>query len=72
MDLVNQVSGFFVTLRQFFKPPITVEYPDAMRELSPRFRGAVGCCLTLRRGARSAWAAASARRSAPWTASASA
>lgn len=41
MDLVNQVGGFFVTLRQFFKPPITVQYPDAMRELSPRFRGAV-------------------------------
>jgi NADH-quinone oxidoreductase subunit I len=42
MDLMNQVGGFFVTLRQFFKPPVTVEYPDAMRELSPRFRGAVG------------------------------
>ena len=41
MDLVNQIGGFFVTLRQFFKPPVTVEYPDAMRELSPRFRGAV-------------------------------
>jgi NADH-quinone oxidoreductase subunit I len=42
MDLVNQIGGFFVTLRQFFKPPVTVEYPDAMRELAPRFRGAVG------------------------------
>ena len=42
MDLVNQVAGFFVTLRQFFRPPVTVEYPDAIRELSPRFRGAVG------------------------------
>jgi NADH-quinone oxidoreductase chain I len=42
MDLMNQVGGFFVTLRQFFKPPVTIEYPDAMRELSPRFRGAVG------------------------------
>ncbi|HEX8599028.1 MAG TPA: NADH-quinone oxidoreductase subunit I [Chloroflexia bacterium] len=41
-DLVNQVGGFFVTLRQFFRPTVTVEYPDAMRELSPRFRGAVG------------------------------
>jgi NADH-quinone oxidoreductase subunit I len=42
MDLINQVGGFFVTLRQFFKPRITVQYPDQMRELSPRFRGAVG------------------------------
>ncbi|HYP40243.1 MAG TPA: NADH-quinone oxidoreductase subunit I [Chloroflexia bacterium] len=42
MDLVNQVGGFFVTLRQFFRPTVTVEYPDAMRELAPRFRGAVG------------------------------
>lgn len=42
MELVNQVSGFFVTLRQFFKPTVTVEYPDVMRDLSPRFRGAVG------------------------------
>ena len=41
MELVNQVAGFFVTLRAFFKPTVTVEYPDAMRELSPRFRGAV-------------------------------
>jgi formate hydrogenlyase subunit 6/NADH:ubiquinone oxidoreductase subunit I len=39
MELVNQVSGFFVTLRQFFMPTVTVEYPDAMRDLSPRFRG---------------------------------
>jgi NADH-quinone oxidoreductase subunit I len=42
MDLTNQVAGFFVTLRQFFKPSVTVQYPDQMRELSPRFRGAVG------------------------------
>ncbi|MEP6774850.1 MAG: NADH-quinone oxidoreductase subunit I [Chloroflexota bacterium] len=41
MELVNQVAGFFVTLRAFFSPTVTVEYPDAMRELSPRFRGAV-------------------------------
>lgn len=41
-DLTNQVGGFFLTLRQFFKPTVTVEYPDVMRELSPRFRGAVG------------------------------
>ena len=25
-----------------FEPTVTVQYPDAMRELSPRFRGAVG------------------------------
>ena len=42
MDLMNQVGGFFLTLRTFFKPPVTVQYPDQMRELSPRFRGAVG------------------------------
>jgi NADH-quinone oxidoreductase subunit I len=42
MDLTNQVAGFLVTLRQFFKPNVTTQYPDQMRELSPRFRGAVG------------------------------
>ncbi len=41
-DITNQVGGFFLTLRQFFKPTVTVEYPDVMRELPPRFRGAVG------------------------------
>jgi NADH-quinone oxidoreductase chain I len=42
MALTNQIAGFFVTLRQFFRPTVTVEYPDAIRDLSPRFRGAVG------------------------------
>jgi len=42
MDIKNQVGGFFVTLRHFFKPTVTVQYPDQMRELSPRYRGAVG------------------------------
>lgn len=42
MSLTNQVGGFFLTLRHFFRPTVTVEYPDAMRDIAPRFRGAVG------------------------------
>ena len=42
MELGDQVAGFLTTLRTMFKPTVTVQYPDEMRELSPRFRGAVG------------------------------
>lgn len=42
MELGDQVAGFLTTLATMFKRTVTVEYPDAMRELSPRFRGAVG------------------------------
>jgi len=42
MELTDQVTGFMLTLRTMFGPTVTVEYPDAMRELAPRFRGAVG------------------------------
>lgn len=42
MELGDQVAGFLTTLGTMFKRTVTVEYPDAMRQLSPRFRGAVG------------------------------
>ena len=42
MQLGDQVAGFLTTLTTLFKPTVTVQYPDEMRELSPRFRGAVG------------------------------
>ncbi len=42
MELGDQVAGFLTTLATMVKRTVTVEYPDAMRELSPRFRGAVG------------------------------
>jgi len=42
MELGDQVAGFLTTLTTMFKKTVTVQYPDEMRELSPRFRGAVG------------------------------
>jgi NADH-quinone oxidoreductase subunit I len=42
MELGDQVAGFLTTLATMFKRTVTVEYPDAMRALAPRFRGAVG------------------------------
>ncbi len=42
MELGDQIGGFLTTLSTMIKRTVTVEYPDAMRELSPRFRGAVG------------------------------
>ncbi len=38
----NLAKGMGVTLKNFFKKPITVEYPKEMRNFHPRFRGAVG------------------------------
>ena len=70
MDLTNQVAGFFVTLRQFFKPPITVQYSDQMRASFRRaFVALWAFCPTPKLVARSALAAAYAPRSALWTAS---
>jgi len=34
-------KGLGVTLKHFFKKPVTVQYPKQMRAINPRFRGAV-------------------------------
>lgn len=39
---MEQVSGMFTTLKTAFTRPVTVQYPFKMREMEPRFRGAVG------------------------------
>ena len=36
---LDAVRGFGVTFRQLFKKPITVEYPEVVRPVYPRFRG---------------------------------
>ena len=33
------VSGFMITLRHMFKPPVTINYPYEKGPISPRFRG---------------------------------
>jgi NADH-quinone oxidoreductase subunit I len=35
----DEIKGFLVTLRTFFKPPVTFQYPTERRQLEPRFRG---------------------------------
>ena len=35
----DAVRGFGVTFRQLFKKPITVQYPEVVRPVYPRFRG---------------------------------
>ncbi len=40
--LMEQVGGMFTTLKTMFSKPVTVQYPFKMREMEPRFRGAVG------------------------------
>jgi formate hydrogenlyase subunit 6/NADH:ubiquinone oxidoreductase subunit I len=62
--LTEFVSAFFLAMRYFFKPKVTLNYPFEKGSLSPHFRGE----LALRRypnGGRSAASPAScARRSA--------
>ena len=36
---IDAVRGFGVTFRQLFKKPITVQYPEVVRPVYPRFRG---------------------------------
>ncbi len=36
---MGYLDGFRVTLRQMFKPRVTVQYPDAKRPKPPRFHG---------------------------------
>jgi NADH-quinone oxidoreductase chain I len=33
------VKGYLLTLRHFFSPPVTVQYPEVRREPFPRYRG---------------------------------
>jgi len=33
------LKGLKITLREFFNPPITIQYPEERRELYPRWRG---------------------------------
>ena len=37
--LIEIFSGLFLTLRYFFKPKVTINYPFEKGTLSPRFRG---------------------------------
>ena len=37
--LVEIISGLFLTLKYFFKPKVTINYPFEKGFLSPRFRG---------------------------------
>ncbi|WP_372715854.1 NADH-quinone oxidoreductase subunit NuoI [Immundisolibacter sp.] len=37
--LLELLAGLGVTLRHFFKPKITVQFPDEKTPVSPRFRG---------------------------------
>lgn len=37
--LLDLLTGLWVTLRYFFKPKVTLDYPFQKNELSPRFRG---------------------------------
>jgi NADH-quinone oxidoreductase subunit I len=37
--LIELVSGFALTLKYFFKKPVTINYPFEKGPLSPRFRG---------------------------------
>jgi NADH-quinone oxidoreductase subunit I len=41
-EITEIARGMGVTLKNFFKKPITVQYPKHMRNYHPRFRGAVG------------------------------
>ena len=36
---VDTFKGFAVTFRQLFRKPITVQYPEYVRPVYPRFRG---------------------------------
>jgi len=36
---ISVIKGFAVTIKVFFKKPITVQYPDEKVNISPRFRG---------------------------------
>ena len=37
--MFDEVKGFGVTLKRFFTPKMTIQYPDEKRPMAPRFRG---------------------------------
>jgi NADH-quinone oxidoreductase subunit I len=37
--MFDEVKGFGVTLKRFFRPNVTINYPDEKRNMAPRFRG---------------------------------
>lgn len=39
--MLDQVKGMWITLKHFFRAPITYQYPKERRVMKPRFRGAV-------------------------------
>lgn len=42
--LVEIVKGFWLTLKYFFKPKVTINYPFEKNAISPRFRGEHALC----------------------------
>ena len=61
--LTEVVSGFFLAMRYFFKPKVTLNYPFEKGPISPRFRGELACGA-IRTGSSAASPASCARRSA--------
>ena len=49
--LTEFVQAFFLSMRYFFKPKATINYPFEKNPLSPRFRGEHTATLSQRRGA---------------------
>lgn len=41
IPLTSFIAGFKETVSRFFEKPVTIQYPDEFREISPRFRGRV-------------------------------
>jgi len=37
--MFDEVKGFAVTLKRFFTPKVTIQYPDEKKQQAPRFRG---------------------------------
>ncbi len=38
-DIKGTIEPFWITLRNMFRPVVTVEYPEVRTELAPRYRG---------------------------------
>ena len=38
-DIRGTIEPFWITLRNMFRPVVTIEYPEVRTELSPRYRG---------------------------------
>lgn len=37
--MFDEVKGFAVTIKRFFRPNVTINYPEEKRLMAPRFRG---------------------------------